>query len=315
VLSKRYSKERSHDQKYLDIVSETMLLLIKFFAHELKSGRANYSMCQAMTIMFDPDRMIHRFHFRIPEHELWKKCTQKEKWRNELKEGDMVDVLVKADDRSRLKGWMQGKITATFDDDKDSIRVEFPDSVQFYDTKVSRWSMDVMRFESQTKEDWAWRRETLSNSVDLECEIHDKASWNKGTIIDYKTIEMMDRKVLMAYCALRVYRDIPNCPKKDDRGTYEGWSERFDDWVPVFSPRIIPWGSNPQAQKVQEENDENDDLFEATEESPVVYAVPRLNNCMSSLFVRLINVFGNLDGFKMIMDLLESEKDIGADAG
>lgn len=222
-------------------------------------------MCSAMTLLFEHDRLIHRFHFKIPEHELWKKCTQKEEWRSELKVGDMIDVYVRADERSRHKGWMQGTVSQVLQDMQDSLIVTFNNSLQLYDTKISRWSLEVMKFESHTKEDYKWRREVLADNVDFECEVHDKSNWNKATILGYKTIELQSRTILMANCALRVYRDIPGSTKKDERGTYEGWSDRFDEWVPVFSPRIIPWGSNPSENKeVDTAADEIDDLFEPT---------------------------------------------------
>ena len=49
------------------------------------------------------------------------------------------------------------------------------------------------------------------------------------------------RQVLMAYIGFRVYTDkIPpgKQEKKDALGTFVGWSEKFDEWIPMFSPRI-----------------------------------------------------------------------------
>ena len=52
---------------------------------------------------------------------------------------------------------------------------------------------------------------------------------------------MAGRQVLMAYIGFRVYTDkIPpgKQEKKDALGTFVGWSEKFDEWIPMFSPRI-----------------------------------------------------------------------------
>ena len=42
----------------------------------------------------------------------------------------------------------------------------------------------------------------------------------------------------MAYVGYRVYRDASNQYRKDERGTFEGWSNKFDEWIPIYSPRI-----------------------------------------------------------------------------
>ncbi len=151
--------------------------------------------------------------------------------------------MVATDPAGRNAGWMQGRISGL---SEDLLSIEFILSPRGYDKKVSRWSTDLAPFESKTLEDYAWRHEFVAKAVpyEFEAEVHDKSSWNKSTIIDFRIDnEGPDRKVLMAYCALRVYREIPDVKSKDIRGTYEGWSDKFDEWVPVFSPRIMPWGT------------------------------------------------------------------------
>lgn len=36
-----------------------------------------------------------------------------------------------------------------------------------------------------------------------------------------------------------------------------------------------------------------------------VYAVPRLRKCISSVYINLINLFGHLKGYDLILDILE----------
>jgi hypothetical protein len=43
----------------------------------------------------------------------------------------------------------------------------------------------------------------------------------------------------MAFIAFRVYME--NGPKSDSRGSYDGWSDRFDEWISLYSPRIQPF--------------------------------------------------------------------------
>lgn len=102
-----------------------------------------------------------------------------------------------------------------------------------------------------------------------------------------------NRVIPIAYCALRVYRDIPNSMRKDERGTYEGWSNKFDEWVPVFCPRIQPWGTRVGVMEQEEIYDDIDDLVKVTSEFTTVFAVPRPQVCISELYLRCINIFGN----------------------
>lgn len=92
----------------------------------------------------------------------------------------------------------------------------------------------------------------------------------------------------MAYCAFRVYRKpeevIIGKVKEDEKGTFEGWSVKFDEWIPVFCPRITPFGNNTGKNRAEEMDlDEDiDDYFPAEEGFERVYAVPRPMKCLSS---------------------------------
>lgn len=48
----------------------------------------------------------------------------------------------------------------------------------------------------------------------------------------------------MAFVAYRVY--VENGNKSDERGAYDGWSNRFDEWISVYSPRIQKFYSKTQ---------------------------------------------------------------------
>lgn len=45
----------------------------------------------------------------------------------------------------------------------------------------------------------------------------------------------------MAYIGYRVYVESGN--KYDEKGNFEGWSSKFDEWIAVYSPRIQPFHS------------------------------------------------------------------------
>lgn len=62
-LAKRLAKERSHDENYLRVVADTIQQLIFLFALELKMKRFSPSFISAMTLLFNHDASIHRFHY------------------------------------------------------------------------------------------------------------------------------------------------------------------------------------------------------------------------------------------------------------
>jgi hypothetical protein len=70
---------------------------------------------------------------------------------------------------------------------------------------------------------------------------HDKSVWNKSTILEIKEeVVLPDRTVKKAFVAFRIY--FEKGPKIDEKGRhYDGWSNRFDEWIPLYSPRIQPF--------------------------------------------------------------------------
>ena len=112
------------------VVGELIQQLMHMFAADVSARRFNQTWFSAITLLFDPSSNVFRF-YRIPEKELQSMRTSKQEWRNDIKADDMLDVFVKADERSRLHGWIQGKVASVI---ADSLFVEFPDSLKSYDT-------------------------------------------------------------------------------------------------------------------------------------------------------------------------------------
>lgn len=251
---------------------------------------------------------MHNYHYQIAAETLKHLRTSKQTWRKDLKVGDKLDVLVKADEKSPLTGFMQAVIKRI---EGDTLFLEFPESSNFYDTTMDRWATQICAFESKTKEDYAWRHEKLENAKDLEIDAHDKSSWLKATIFETKQQTIApDRVITLAYIAYRVYRQKANQIRKDERGTYEGWSSKFDEWIPIFSPRLMPWQTRQGVTNIDDDDleDEIDDLVEPEPGMQRVYAVPRVFKCISSQFLHFINLFGNSGGFDAIVDILENAK-------
>lgn len=104
---------------------------------------------------------------------------------------------------------------------------------------------------------------------------------------------------------------MENAHKSDERGSYEGWSNRFDEWVPLYSPRLQPFHSKTQ-KGLSDDIDIDEEMDNQIKPKPgqdKVYAVPRIRKCTSSLYIHLIDIFGSLGGFDLILQSLEKQSD------
>ena len=104
--------------------ADTMEAFTDMFAQELKAGRYNESFTCAMTWCFQPSTSLHNRNFQLSEEELKNLSTSRQEWRKELKEGDKIDVNIVADDKDKVRGWVQGEIAAV---NENNFSVIFPD--------------------------------------------------------------------------------------------------------------------------------------------------------------------------------------------
>ena len=71
---------------------------------------------------------------------------------------------------------------------------------------------------------------------------HDKNIWNKSTVLEIKeeTINT-ERTIKVVYVAFRYYCEKGS--RNDEKGRYEGYSNKYDEWISLYSPRIVPFGT------------------------------------------------------------------------
>lgn len=172
----------------------------------------------------------------MSEEDLIEITTKTQVWRKELKVGDKVDVQVVGDDKKKTQGWLQGEISEVEDD---LLSVIFPKSTPDYDTSVSRWSNNLMQIGSMTKEDHVWRAGELEEGKDVHVDVHDKFNWEPATIFQTRIQREGDRQYEEAFIAFRIYEE--NGKKEDARGKFNGWTSKFDEWIPLYSPRIMKY--------------------------------------------------------------------------
>jgi hypothetical protein len=113
----------------------------------------------------------------------------------------------------------------------------------------------------------------------------------------------------MAFIGYRIYTE--NGTKSDEKGNFEGWSGKFDEWISLYSPKIQPFMTKSQkGESIDVDLDEDMDSQITPEEGfSRVYAVPRIRKCISSVFLHIINLFGNEGGFNIVLNLLQSNSE------
>lgn len=116
------------------------------------------------------------------------------------------------------------------------------------------------------------------------------------------------RIIPMAVVGMRVYCEDGH--RTDERGKYEGWSDRFDEEIPIYSPRICPL--NTVSSKNNQDNDEVDesldDVIKPAPGHKRVWAVPRVRKTTSSKYMSLINNFCEEGGIDLVLDILEKKE-------
>ena len=244
--------------------------LIALFTLELKNKRYNQAFISAVTHLFTPDCVFHSERnkpFQISEVEL-RKARMSEKWRQDLKPGDEVDVFVDVRGAYNCENWMRGTIERILDEtcfiDIPSLPTEFDQNMDQYSTKLALPG-------SKSKRDEEWKNELLAkediDGTEIDC--YDQNIWRKSTIFAKKVEERDGRQVVMIRVGFRIYKDPENLPKNqymvktDERGTYEGFASTYDEWVPLFSPKVAKFGHKTgKIAKVEDEDMEgNDDAY------------------------------------------------------
>jgi hypothetical protein len=232
----KMAEERSYDQQYLALCAEILRIYTLVFHGELKAKRFTPELIVAMTWCFQPNCNLHNNYFQMSDEDIQNLTTKTQVWRNDLKLGDKVDVRVCGDNKNKAYGWLQGEIDGVEDD---FISIIFPKISSDFDQVVSRWSNDLMPFESQSKDDYEWRAAELEDAEDACFDVNDLYNWEEATILKTRINVRGTRPFKEAYVAFRVYRNYGKNLKKDAQGRiFDGWTEKFDEWIPVYSPRI-----------------------------------------------------------------------------
>lgn len=234
-----------------------------------------------------------------------------EPWRQALKEGSIVDAI-KGD--FKCKSW--GKAQVVKIDEEDFMRLEFLEESPIYDKSLSKWSSDVAEEGTQSNvNDWK-----LSLKEGDQIDAFDKAkSWYASTILSIKENQTQDgRTFKVAEIGFRIFSENgKKAPETEGGKRYDGWSSKFDEWLPLNSPKIEklytqakPHGAKGPTQRrlyeePQIEDGQDEDWIEG---EPKQYAVFRPRKCKSSLLNRTLNLLGQAGGYDKILTRLRDSE-------
>jgi hypothetical protein len=108
----------------------------------------------------------------------------------------------------------------------------------------------------------------------------------------------------------------PDGSKTDDEGKkFDGWSSRFDEWVPLWSPKIAKLHSHTKPKGGKGARFSEDTIIDDANDPQVkegdepIYAVVRPRKCKSYLLVECMNIFGRLGGFDKILEKMSNKDD------
>jgi hypothetical protein len=178
---------------------------------------------------------------------------------------------------------------------------------------VNKFSSDIAPVgEYSTELEWK-----IEIKVGDEIDAFDKAKqWYASTVLEIKEHTEPDgRKWPLAKVGFRLY--FEDAPKVDDDGKkYDGWSSKFDEWLPLASPKIakLHTYTKPKSGKSGTRSYEDTFIDDSSDPpikdgEPIIYAVIRTRKCKSYLLVECLNLFGELGGYDKILQRMSDEKE------
>jgi hypothetical protein len=164
-------------------------------------------------------------------------------WRASIGFADYIDALRADPFASQSKKWFKAQVIE--EDDSHRVKLSYEGLSSGFDTWVSRSSSDIAPVDSKAKAEDKWRNE-IEVGMEVDCQ-DPQGKYFPATITNRRKkcnypndckVRHTGEEFRVIY---RVYRD--NGSRTDKEGKkYEGWSESFDEWLPVNTSRMHPLG-------------------------------------------------------------------------
>ncbi|CDW89068.1 ubiquitin carboxyl-terminal hydrolase family protein [Stylonychia lemnae] len=314
----KFREFRDQEDDHQRVVYAIVMELCDMFSIQI--DKDNLEMSDAMKNLFDMTNNIHLHLFQSEESitatsdpTIIDKLSLEEKnWRQSLQIGSKVDA-VKIDYEFNLKMWAKGEIHSIVND---IFLVAFENDIKSLTSRFLPWySPEIDRYDTKSSGD-EWRASLQKG--DLVDGYDSTKKWYQSQVQYRETVKDEDREVHRLRIGFRIYH--PEGSKTDDdQRKYFGWSEKFDETIPAYSPRIQKFQTFAKVPGDNQKNVNNNSQYEETiddqmdlllfgriPEEEQVYAVLR-RRCRSSLLVNFLNRFGQLGGFQKILNKIEDD--------
>ena len=154
-------------------------------------------------------------------------------WRLSLKEGSLIDAI-KIEKDYNLKCWAKAKILEVKGDGSYFL-VDFENEPAKSARELTRYSLEIARYEQMSKDD-EWRNNLkVSDLIDA---FDSTKIWYASTIVATNTIVSDDRQIPQVKVGFRIYHPEGNKEEENTKQKFFGWSEKFDEWINNYNPRI-----------------------------------------------------------------------------
>jgi len=204
--------------------------------------------------------------------------------------------------------WARGFIK-DISHDGTTLTVGFEHEDDGSNRKFERYSADLAPYGSNT-DDIEWRDELDKGSL-VDC-IDTEHYWYKSTIVDVRPPTKDFKQVKVAF---RIYEE--EGAKRDDEGPFNGWNNKYDEWISAYSPRIqkfmtmarqyVQAGKSCMVYECMNE-DIGDVMYDSKNRK--VWVVSRQHGWGNfHFYTDMLNEFGAKGGFDKILDLLGRLKD------
>ncbi|CDW77975.1 UNKNOWN [Stylonychia lemnae] len=215
--------------------------------------------------------------YSIKYNSIEKDETQNQVWRKEIKSGDMIDVNLELAKTLGDSVWVQAKIKKIRFDDL--LILDFIFDTWQNKTIINKWSIRIAQLGQYTSQ-ICQQKDKFKPMINVDsCGSY---WWNRSTILDICDREQSNIIVKMARIGFRIYCEQGK--QKDKMGQYDGWSSSFDEWIPLYSSRIMPFLTqtmkkeienfieSPQNLRTLDQNQSNIDKLTQFKESPLLIA-------------------------------------------
>eukprot|EP00347_Sterkiella_histriomuscorum_P016842 403351644 len=186
--------------------------------------------------------MINYFQFQKELEELNKvvqEQPQTQEWRIKLSDMseiyeeqcvDSLEQLYRIRHQNGFEDWEQFKIMKVY---KDILVLQ-----QILNQKnikvLGRWSTKIEKANTKNEEILKWKS---SLAPGMKILAYDDSQFTESTILDIQTAQQATDYIELSM-GYRVYNRGGD--KEDEIGKFYGWSSKFDQWIPLYSPNIQP---------------------------------------------------------------------------